>query len=211
MEHTVFVLVDLLGTFAFATSGAIAAEQRRLDLFGVIALSYLTATGGGIFRDLCLGALPPVGISNWRYLGCSMIAAAFTIWARPIVDRIKHPVMFFDSFGLGFYAVVGAHKALLYGSDVEVAMILGAVTAVGGGALRDVVLNRVPIILQKEIYALAALAGAAVQVLGQKMEWWVAVTPWFGASVCCVIRFLSLRYSWNLPVAGKKDTTAGRS
>lgn len=209
MEHAVFVLVDLLGTFAFAISGAVAAEQRRLDLFGVFAMAYLTATGGGIFRDLCLGALPPVGISDWRYFACSVIAATFSIWARPMVDRIRHPVTFFDSFGLGFYAVVGAHKALLYGSNVEVAIVLGAVTAVGGGALRDVALNRVPIILQKEIYALAAVVGATVQVIGQKMGWWVAATPWFGASLCCLIRYLALRYSWNLPVVGKNGSTAG--
>ncbi len=207
MEHTVFVLVDLLGTFAFAISGAIAAEQKRLDLFGVFTISYLTATGGGIFRDICLGALPPVGISDWRYLACSVIAAAITIWARPIVDHLRHPVVFFDSFGLGFFAVFGAHKALLFGSNVEVAIILGTFTAVGGGALRDVVLNRVPIILQKEIYALAAIVGATVQVLGQKMGWWVAATPWFGASLCFLIRYLSLRYSWNLPVVGKKGST----
>jgi len=208
MEHPVFVLVDLLGTFAFAISGAIAAERKRLDLFGVFALSYLTATGGGIFRDICLGTLPPVGISDWRYLACSAFAAAITIWARSIVDSLEQPVVFFDSFGLGFFAVFGAHKALLFGSNVEVAIVLGTVTAVGGGALRDVVLNRVPVILQKEIYALAALVGAAVQVLGQKMGWWVAVTPWFGASLCCLIRFLSLRYSWNLPVVGEKDPPA---
>jgi uncharacterized membrane protein YeiH len=203
MEHTVFVLVDLLGTFAFAISGAIAAEQKRLDLFGVFAIAYLTATGGGIFRDICLGALPPVGISDWRYFACSVIAAAITIWARPIADHLRHPVVFFDSFGLGFFAVFGAYKALLFGSNVEVAIVLGTLTAVGGGALRDVVLNRVPIILQKEIYALAALVGAAVQVLGQKMGWWVAATPWCGASLCFLIRYLSLRYSWNLPVVGK--------
>ncbi len=208
MEHSVFVLVDLLGTFAFAISGAVAGKQRRLDLFGVFAISYLTATGGGIFRDICLGALPPVGISDWRYLACSVIAAAITIWARPIADHLKHPGVFFDSFGLGFFAVFGAHKALLFGSNVEAAIVLGTLTAVGGGALRDVVLNRVPIILHKEIYALAALVGAAIQVLGQKTGWWVAVTPWFGASVCYVIRFLSLRYSWNLPVVGKKGSTA---
>jgi uncharacterized membrane protein YeiH len=210
MEHTAFVLVDLLGTFAFAISGAIAAEQKRLDVFGVFAISYLTATGGGIFRDLCLEALPPVGISDWRYLACSAIAAAITIWARPVANHLRHPVLIFDAFGLGFFAVFGAHKALLYGSNVEAAIILGTLTAVGGGALRDIALSRVPIILQKEIYAVAALVGAGVQVLGEKMGWGIAITPWFGASICCIIRFLALRYSWNLPVVGKRSTTSDR-
>lgn len=162
MEHNLFVLVDLLGTFAFAVSGAIAAEQRRLDLFGVLAISYLTACGGGVIRDLCLGALPPVGISDWRYLATSALAAGLAIWARPIIDHLKHPIVFFDSLGLGFFAVIGAHKALQFGHSIEVAILLGMVTAVGGGVARDVVLNRVPIILEKEIYAVAALVGAAI-------------------------------------------------
>src|SRR5690349_17903691 len=165
MEHEIFVLVDLLGTFAFAISGAIAAEKRGLDLFGVLVITHITATGGGIFRDLCLGSLPPVGVSDWRYLACSLIATAAIVLTRRLVDRLQHPVQFFGSFGLGFFAVVGAQKALVHGGDAEVGVLLGTATAVGGGAIRDVVLNRVPIILEKEIYAVAALVGASVQVL----------------------------------------------
>lgn len=205
MEHNLFVLVDLLGTFAFAVSGALAAEQRRLDLFGVLAISHLTACGGGVIRDLCLGALPPVGISDWRYLATSALAAGMAIWARPIIEHLKHPIVFFDSLGLGFFAVIGAHKALQFGHSVEVAIILGMVTAVGGGVARDVLLTRVPIILEKEIYAVAALVGAAIQVLGQLMEWRLAVTPWFGASICFAIRLLALRYTWSLPVVRRRD------
>lgn len=203
MEHIAFVLVDMLGTFAFAISGALAAEEKRLDLFGVFVVAYLTACGGGIFRDLCLGALPPVGISDWRYLACSLFASAITIWARPLVGWLKQPVVFFDSLGLGFFAVFGAHKALQLGQNIEVAVMLGTVTAVGGGAVRDVVLNRVPIILRKEIYALAALVGAILQVLGEKMGWMIGFTPWFASLICFVIRFLALRYAWSLPVVGK--------
>jgi uncharacterized membrane protein YeiH len=202
MDHTLFVLVDLLGTFAFAVSGAVAARERRLDLFGVYVAAYVTACGGGIVRDLCLGALPPVGISDWRYMACSALAATMTIWASPWVERLKHPVNFFDSLGLGFYAVVGAHKALAHGANVEAAIVLGTVTAVGGGVLRDVLLNRVPAILAKEIYALAALAAAIVQVVAEVNGWPIAVTPWFAAGVCFVIRFLAMRYSWGLPVVG---------
>ena len=204
MEHEVFVLVDLLGTFAFAVSGAVAAEEKRLDLFGALAIAHLTATGGGVFRDLCLGAVPPVGLSDWHYLACSAVAAAATMWARPVVERLKRPVAFFDSLGLGFFAVVGAHNALLHGTNVEAAILLGTTTAVGGGALRDVVLNRVPTILEKEIYAVAALVGASFQVVGQTRGWSVAVTPWVGALICYAIRALSLRYSWSLPAFGAR-------
>jgi len=207
MEQHLFVLVDLLGTFAFAVSGALAAAQKRLDLFGVAVISLLTACGGGVVRDLCLGALPPVGISDWRYLATSMVAAATAIWARRIIDHLQQPILFFDALGLGFFAVTGALKALLLAQNVEVAILLGLVTAVGGGVMRDLMLNRVPVILQKEIYALAALVGAGIQVLGQRLGWQVAVTPWFAASVCVALRLLALRYSWSLPVVRGRDRT----
>lgn len=203
IEHNLFVFVDLLGTFAFAVSGALAAEQKRLDLFGLFTISYMTACGGGIVRDLCLGSLPPVGISDWRYLATSVIATVMAIWTRPIIDNLKHPVAIFDSLGLGFFAAFGAHKALVLSQNVEVAIILGAVTAVGGGALRDLSLNRVPIIMQKEIYAMAALVGGSIQVLGQLMEWKITATPWFAVSICLIIRLLALRYSWSLPIIGR--------
>lgn len=206
MEHGVFVLVDWFGTFAFAVSGALAAVQRRLDIFGVLAVAYLTACGGGVLRDLCIGALPPVGLSDWRYLAISALAAVMTLWTRSWVERLKQPVAFFDSIGLSFFAVVGAHKALLFTHDVETAIILGTVTAVGGGLARDVVLNRVPIVLHKEIYAVAALAGATVQVLGRRMHWQITSTPWFASTICFIIRTLALRYSWSLPLASKTST-----
>jgi uncharacterized membrane protein YeiH len=203
VEQTLYVLVDLLGTFAFAVSGAAAAKERRLDLFGVYVVAYMTACGGGIVRDLCLGALPPVGISDWRYLACSALASTMTIRASPLLERLKHPVTFFDSLGLGLFAVAGAHKALFHGANTEVAIMLGTVTAVGGGVMRDVLLARVPVILAKEIYALAALVAAVIQVIAELNEWTIGVTSWFGAAVCLVIRLLALRYSWGLPVISR--------
>jgi uncharacterized membrane protein YeiH len=200
MEQTAFVLVDLLGTIAFAISGAAAAKERELDLFGVYAVAFMTACGGGIVRDLCLGTLPPAAISDWRYLVGAAFAATATIWAGPWVERLKHPVTFFDSLGLGFFAVVGAHKALLNAANVEAAIVLGTVSAVGGGVVRDVLLNRVPAILAKEIYALAALVAAVIQVVGQINGWPIGLTSSFAAGACLVIRFLALRYAWGLPV-----------
>lgn len=204
MESTLFVVVDLLGTFAFAISGAAAATERRLDLFGVYAVAFMTACGGGMVRDLCLGTLPPVGISDWRYLACSGFASTVTIWAGPWVERLKNPVAIFDSVGLGFFAVVGAHKALLHTGHVEAAILLGIVTAVGGGVMRDVLLNRVPVILAKEIYALAALLAAVIQVVADINGWFISFAPWFGTGACLVVRFLAIRYSWGLPVLGPR-------
>lgn len=203
IESTLFVLADLLGTVAFAISGAAAARERRLDVFGVYAVAFVTACGGGIVRDLCLGALPPVGISDWRYLACSAFAATLTIWAAPWVERLKQPVTFFDSLGLGTFAVVGAHRALEHGANIEAAIVLGVVTAVGGGVLRDVLLNRVPAILAREIYALAALIAAVIQVVADVNGWGAGLAPWIAASVCIVIRLLAVRYAWRLPVIGR--------
>src|SRR5512142_985256 len=200
MEHALFVLVDLFGTFAFAVSGAAAARERRLDLFGVYAVAYMTACGGGIVRDVCLGTVPPVGISDWRYIACSALAATMTIWFSRWLERLRHPVILFDSLGLGFYAVVGAHKALTHGANIEAAIVLGTVTAVGGGVMRDVLLTRVPAILAKEIYALAAIVAAVIQVVAEVNGWPIGVTPWFAAGVCFVIRMLAVRRSWGLPL-----------
>lgn len=204
MDQPLFVLVDLLGTIAFAISGAAAAKERALDIFGVYAVAFVTACGGGIARDLCLGTLPPVGISDWRYLAAAAFAATVTIWAGAWVERFKHPVTFFDSLGLGFFAVAGAHKALLHAANVEVAIVLGTLTAVGGGVMRDLLLNRVPAILAREIYALAALVAAVIQVVGQVSGWSIGLTSCLAVGVCVVIRFLALRFSWGLPVVGKR-------
>jgi uncharacterized membrane protein YeiH len=201
MDHKLFVLVDLLGTFAFAVSGTAAAKERRLDWFGAFAVAYLTACGGGIVRDLCLGAVPPVGISEWRYFACTAFASIMTIGACPW-DRLKHPVRWFDSVGLGFFAVVGAHQALLQNAGITAAIALGTVTAVGGGVMRDVLLNRVPVILEKEIYALAALVAAGIQVVAEINRAPIGLTQCIAVAACLVIRFLALRYSWTLPLVG---------
>ena len=201
MDQTPFVVVDLLGTFAFAISGAAAATERRLDLFGVCAVAFMTACGGGIVRDLCLGAVPPVAVTDWRYVACSGFASIVTIWAGPWVERRKNPVAIFDSLGLGFFAVAGAHKAFLHGGNIHAAIVVGTVAAVGGGVMRDVLLNRVPVILEKEIYALAALLAAVIQVVAEVNGAFPGLAPWFAIGACLVVRFLAVRYAWGLPLA----------
>jgi uncharacterized membrane protein YeiH len=194
-----YLFLDLMGTFAFGISGALAGRERRLDPFGIFVVTYVTACGGGVIRDLCLNASPPVGMSDWRYLACVALAAALVMWMHPLLEHFKRPIVWFDSLGLGLFAVVGAQKSLVFTNDLELPLILGVIAAVGGGVLRDVLLNRVPIILEKEIYALAALAGAAVQVVGSALHWSPVFTPWIAISTCFVIRSLALRYSWSLP------------
>jgi uncharacterized membrane protein YeiH len=205
--HSLFYFLELAGTFAFAISGATAARKRNLDLFGICAIAFVVACGGGIIRDLCIGAIPPAGLTNWQYLVVAVTATGLTVGLFSVVERLNRPVLFFDAVGLSFFAVTGAQKALHYGYNGEVAMLLGITTAVGGGVIRDVMLNRVPLILEKEIYASAALIGALIVVSGDQLQWasedWVSI---IALSVCFTIRILALSFHWNLPTPGGNKT-----
>ena len=203
-EHLLFNLVDLAGTFAFAISGATAARRAHLDLFGILAVAFITACGGGIVRDLCLGAVPPAGLSDWRYLTTAVIASLLTMVAYRWVERLTYPVRLFDAMGLGLFAVYGAHKALVLGQNAEMAILLGMITAIGGGVARDVLLARVSIVLEQEIYALAAFAGAGLAVIGERYEWPAVWATWLPILFCFGLRFLSLRLHWNLPRFGRE-------
>ena len=205
--HSLYNFLDLAGTFAFAISGAVAAKQRGLDLFGICAIAFIVFCVGGIIRDLCIGAIPPAGLTNWHYLVAAIGATGMTIGLYSFVRRLNHPVLLFDALGLSMFAVTGAEKSLAYGHNTEVAVLLGITTAVGGGVLRDILLNRIPVILQKEIYASAALIGALIVVLGNSLKWpsddWISL---IALTICFGLRLLALRYHWNLPVYSEKKT-----
>ncbi|GGH50152.1 UPF0126 membrane protein [Comamonas phosphati] len=205
-DHRLFTTLDLAGTFAFAISGAVAARKRGLDWFGVAVIAFTVACGGGVLRDLCIGAVPPAGLTDWRYLAVAMVATLMTIAANKLVVRLTHPVILFDSIGLGLFAVTGAQKAMIFGHNAEVAVLLGIVTAVGGGVVRDVLLNRVPVILQRDIYASAALVGASIEVAGERLGWLSSGRTWVALAACFALRYLSLRYRWNLPRSSRHDS-----
>jgi uncharacterized membrane protein YeiH len=209
--HALFTALDLAGTFAFALSGAVAARERGLDWFGVLVVAFTVACGGGILRDLCIGAIPPAGLADWRYLLTAIVAAVLTMASYRLVQRLAHPVILFDTLGLGLFAVTGAQKALLFGANGEVAVLMGMATAVGGGGARDVLLNRVPVILQREIYASAALVGAAVATAGALLGFASPALTWCAVAVCFALRLLSLRYRWHLPRFTRKPPDAGDS
>lgn len=202
--HILFATLDIAGVFVFAISGATAALERRLDLFGVMVIAFITACGGGIVRDLCIGAVPPASLSDWRYLLTTVVAAVVTVCAGGLIKRLAYPVLLFDAIGLGLFAVTGAHKALGYGHNNEVAILLGMFTAIGGGVVRDMLLNRVPIILQKEIYASPALVGATIEVMGEWLGWSTAWLPWFALLICFTLRLLALRYGWHMRLSVTK-------
>lgn len=203
--HSFYYFLESAGTFAFALSGAAAAKQRGLDLFGICALAFTVACGGGIVRDLCIGAIPPAGLVSWQYLVIAIVASGLTIGLYPVVQRLNRPVVFFDAVGLSFFAVTGAQKALAFNHNAQVAVLLGITTAVGGGVLRDILLNRVPVILEKEIYASAALIGALIVVTGDYLKWlpgeWVSI---IALIACFTLRTLALHYHWNLPSPNSK-------
>src|SRR5699024_2921842 len=153
--HSLYTFIDLAGTFAFAISGAVAAKEKDLDIFGILVVAFTVACGGGIIRDLCIGAIPPAGLSDWRYLLVSVIAAIIAVGVHPLMKLLDRPVILFDALGLALFAVSGAEKALIFSGNSEVAVLLGMMTAVGGGVIRDIFLNRIPVIFEKEIYASA--------------------------------------------------------
>lgn len=198
---TLLLVLDLIGTFVFALSGGLAGVKHRLDLFGVLVLAYAAGNAGGITRDVLIGAIPPGAVSDWRYLAVSILAGLVTFrWAR-LVDRLQTPVLLFDAAGLALFAVSGAQKALAYHLNPFAATLLGALTGIGGGMLRDVLVREIPTVLSTEVYATAALAGAAVVVVGSLLDFPSTATTLAGAVLCFGLRFLALWHGWRLPVA----------
>ena len=196
------LIADLIGTFVFALSGATAATRRQLDLFGVLVLSFAAANAGGIARDLLIGAVPPAAISDWRYLAASVCAGMITFWWAPVIERLQNPVRMFDAAGLALFAVAGAQKALAFGLNPVMAALLGMLTGIGGGMVRDLLLADVPMVLRADLYAVAALAGATVVVVGASLGLPSATTMIAGAVICFGLRMLAVRRGWQLPIAG---------
>lgn len=201
MAHLLLLVLDLGGTFVFAISGAVLAVQRRLDIFGVMVLSFAAGNAGGITRDLLIGAVPPAAVADWRYLAVSVIAGVITFFWYRVVARLNHPVLWFDAVGLAFFAVAGTQKALAHGLSPVMAALLGMLTGIGGGILRDVLANEVPTVLRADLYALAALAAAAVVSAGYVLHMQPIATAIGGVAVCLALRFMAIQHGWHLPVA----------
>jgi uncharacterized membrane protein YeiH len=194
-------LLDLAGTFVFALSGAMAGVKHRLDVFGVLVLSFAAANTGGITRDVLIGAIPPGAISDWRYLGVSLVAGLITFYFPSAVTQRRSPVLLFDAAGLALFAVSGAHKALAYGLNPIMATLLGMLTGIGGGMARDVLLAEIPTVLRADLYAVAALAGAAIVVIANRLQLPSGVAALVGAALCFGLRVMAIKHGWQLPVA----------
>lgn len=193
--------LDLIGTLVFAISGAASGVKHRLDMFGVCVLAFVAANAGGIARDVLIGAVPPAAIDNWSYVGASLIAAVATFVWHPSVARVQGIVLLFDALGLATFAVAGTQKALAYEVHPVGAALLGMLTGIGGGMVRDVLVREIPVVLRADFYAVAALAGAGVVVAGHLLHWPPVSTAAAGAAVCFVMRLAAIRRGWKLPVA----------
>jgi uncharacterized membrane protein YeiH len=198
---TLLLTLDLIGTFVFALSGAAAGVKHRLDAFGVGVLAFVAGNAGGVCRDLLIGAVPPAAINDWHYVAVSMVAGAVTFVWYPNVKRLQPIVLLFDAAGLGLFAVAGTEKALAIGINPFVSALLGMLTGIGGGVVRDLLVNEIPVVLRADLYALAALAGAAVVVGGHLAHWPPVGTTIAGAILCFGIRLVAIRRGWRLPPA----------
>jgi uncharacterized membrane protein YeiH len=194
-------ILDLGGTFVFAISGALAAVNRRLDIFGILVLSFVAGNFGGITRDLLIGAVPPAALTDGRYLLVSVLAGLITFLLYAGVDRLRSPVLLFDAVGLAFFAVAGAQKAITFGLSPVMAALLGMLTGIGGGMTRDILLTEIPQVLRSDLYAVAALAGASIVVIGDMLGLPYGVSALAGGALCFGLRFMAISRGWHLPVA----------
>ena len=199
--RTLVLVLDLGGTFAFALSGATAGVRRRLDLFGVLVLSFAAATFGGIARDLLIGASPPAALQDWRYLAVSLTAGTIVFFWSSLIEQLRNPVRMLDAMGLALCAVAGTQKALTAGLSPAMAALLGMLTGIGGGVARDVLLAEIPAVLRSDLYAVAALVGAAIVAVGSLLHLPVLATALAGGLACFALRVVAIRRGWRLPVA----------
>lgn len=205
-ERTLVLVLDLCGTFAFALSGALAGVRARLDIFGVLVLSFVASCFGGIARDLLIGTSPPAALIDWRYLAVALSAGLIVFFWTAAIERLSTPVRLLDAVGLSFFAVAGAEKALAFGLIPPMAALLEMLTGIGGGIVRDVLLAEIPSVLRSDLYAVAALIGASIVVTGSLLHLPVLLAATAGGLVCFVLRMGAIRRGWRLPTATSGPT-----
>ncbi|MPY96920.1 MAG: trimeric intracellular cation channel family protein [Actinophytocola sp.] len=195
------VALEFLGLVAFAASGALAAVRARLDVFGVIVLGLTTALGGGIIRDVLLGVHPPTTLRTWPYLAAGAATAFLVFVFHPQVARLRRPMLVADAIGLGLFATSGTAVALALDAPVYTACLVGMTTGIGGGAIRDLLVGEIPLVLRREIYALAALLGAVLVGVGHLAD--LPATPVLAVAsgIVVAVRLLALWRQWHAPVA----------
>jgi uncharacterized membrane protein YeiH len=194
------LVLNLAGTFAFGLSGGMAGVRERLDLFGVVVLAVVVGLAGGITRDLLIG-VPPETLRDWRYLAVAGGAGLVTFLAHPLLSRIRRPIDVLDAAGLAVFCVTGASEALDHGLGAAPAVLLGAITGIGGGILRDILVRQIPVVLREGLYAMPALVGAAIVVGAAAAGAHGPAVLIIGAAGCFVIRLAGLTLGLNIPRA----------
>jgi uncharacterized membrane protein YeiH len=200
-DSPLLLVFELVGIFVFAISGGLVAVRKELDVFGVVVLAGATGLGGGFLRDVLIGATPPTALDDWRYLLVPVGAGVVTFVFHPALGRLERVVSVFDAAGLALFCVTGALKALDYGLSPVPAALMGMLTGIGGGILRDLLAGRVPVIFSSELYATPALAGAAWAVLAHEQHWSLAVVALPAMVVCFTWRVLAILRNWRAPIA----------
>lgn len=198
-------IIEILGTFAFAISGIRLAAAKKFDWFGAFVVGFVTAIGGGTVRDL-LTNVTPFWMLTSLYLWCTLFAMIFVMAFHKKLVHLNNTFFFFDSIGLGLFVVVGVEKTLSLGFAWWVAIIMGTMTGALGGVIRDVLINEIPLIFRKDIYALACIVGGAIFVLLDKANMNMVAIEIITALTVIAIRFFAVKYHWHLPTL-KKETT----
>lgn len=199
MNFEYFRLIDVLGTIAFAISGVYAAMEKKLDLFGVVIIAFVTAIGGGTIRDLMIGDLPVAWIRNINYTVIILITIVVVIGFRSYIKNFKKTLLVFDSIGLGMFTIFGIEKGIAFDLHPVLCVALGTITGCFGGVLRDMLLNNIPIIFQKEIYASACIAGGTVYFILRIFDVHPDINDAISILTTLAIRMLAIRYDWELP------------
>ncbi len=209
MEEPVTLALNLAGTFAFGLSGGILAVRKQMDLFGVLVLSVATGLGGGIMRDIVLGYIPPATLTDWRYLFAAGLAGLLVFfWFSRVVHHSRF-VTTFDAVGLSIFTVTGTTIALGAGLSPAPAVLLGMLTGVGGGVLRDVLAAEVPLIFRSEIYAVASMLGGIIIIVASETGFSGVIPEIIAATATFTLRMVSVRKGWRIPVATPKMESRG--
>ncbi len=194
------LLIDLIGTALFAAEGATTGMGVHFDVFGILVLSFVTALGGGIVRDLLIGSTPPNAVRDWRYAATALAAGALMFALHKTTAEMNPWVLTtLDAAGLAFFAVAGGVKSLEVGVHPLLATMMGGITGVGGGTLRDLLIGTVPTVLRADVYASAALLGAAVAIAMVRGRVPAPLATGAGIAVCFAVRMLAVAKHWNLP------------
>lgn len=195
----IYEVLQLAGILAFAISGALVGVRRNLDLLGVIVVGSFTGIGGGILRDLLLGVHPPISFVHWPNLAVAVGGSLLVFFVHPRLSRIRYFEVVFDAFGLGLFSANGAAMAFDTGQTAITAILVGTITAIGGGVIRDVLVNTVPAVLTRELYAVSAITGASIAVGLVALGANAAVASVVGGAAAITLRLFSVARGWHLP------------